>query len=293
MTALLRPHAKVNLGLRILGRRPDGYHDLQTRFQTIDLCDELVLEPNARTLRVHVEGAVLEADASNLVVRAAQALRAARRGLPGAAILLRKRIPIAAGLGGGSSDAAATLMGLSRLWRLEIRDEEMQSLAAALGADVPFFLVGGCARGSGRGDHIVPLADLPDCRLALVLPDFGSSTEEAFRLWDERGLSASVSVAGVEGKAEDLSVGALANDFEPLLLDRFPLLRSYRDRLLRRGAAAVALSGSGPSLYGVFGDEQSAQHALADPGWGAVRRLAAAPVGRSEYRRRLGIPLSD
>jgi 4-diphosphocytidyl-2-C-methyl-D-erythritol kinase len=297
-TLQLRPHAKLNLGLRILGRRPDGYHDLQTRFQTVDLCDEMDLEPSARTIRVRVEGADLAGDANNLVVRAAQALRATRRGLPGASILLRKRIPIAAGLGGGSSDAAATLLGLCRLWELTLPDEEVRGLAADLGADVPFFLVGGCARGSGRGDLIAPLPDPPAVGVALVLPPLASSTEKAFRLWDQRGGNgASRAEAEKEFEAavasQDFSSRGLANDFEPLLRERFPLLGDCLERLLRRGASAAALSGSGPSLYGLFRDEESLLSALQDPDWGPVRCLRSAPVGRSEYRRRLGIPVSD
>ena len=297
-TLLIRPHAKVNLGLRILGKREDGYHDLETRFQTIDLCDELELRENARTIRVRVEGADLAADGSNLVVRAAQRLRGARPGLPGASILLRKRIPIAAGLGGGSSDAAATLMGLSHLWDLRLPEEELRDLASSLGADVPFFLVGGCARGSGRGDVITPLDDLPACRLALVIPGFPSSTEEAFRDWDLRAAAAPDRVAVSRQPqaaflAGDLSSGSLRNDFEASLFERFPILGGHRDRLLRLGATAAALSGSGPSLFGLFASEEALRRALEDPGWGEIRRLPAAPVGRAAYRRRLGIPLSD
>ncbi len=292
----IAPHAKVNLGLRILGRRQDGYHDLETRFQTIDLCDELELRENQRTLRVRVEGEDLAADDSNLVVRAAQRLRDARPGLPGASIFLRKRIPIAAGLGGGSSDAAATLIGLCHLWNLRLTEEELRALAASLGADVPFFLVGGCALGSGRGDLIAPLDDLPEFRLALVLPGFPSSTAEAFRLWDARAASGGDGAPADgprEASAGDLSTAALRNDFEEVLFARFPVLSEYRDRLMRLGATAAALSGSGPSLYGIFGSEETLRRALEDPAWGAVRRLPAAPVGREEYRRRLGIPLSD
>ena len=295
-TLLIRPHAKVNLGLRILGRRPDGYHDLETRFQTIDLCDELELRENLRTLRVRVEGAELPADDGNLVVRAAQRLRAARPGLPGASILLRKRIPIAAGLGGGSSNAAATLMGLSHLWNLRLPEEELRNLAGSLGADVPFFLVGGCARGSGRGDVITPLDDLPDCRLALVLPGFASSTEAAFREWDGRAWAPDRAPAGQLEAAfrdGDLSGGSLHNDFEPLLFERYPVLAGHRDRLLRLGATSAALSGSGPALFGLFDAEPKLRSAVADPGWGEVRRLPAVAVGRAAYRLRLGIPLSD
>ncbi|HEU5179944.1 MAG TPA: 4-(cytidine 5'-diphospho)-2-C-methyl-D-erythritol kinase [Candidatus Polarisedimenticolia bacterium] len=292
----IAPHAKVNLGLRILGRRPDGYHDLETRFQTIDLCDELELREHPRTLRLRVEGTDLPSDDSNLVMQAARRLRDSNPGLPGATIVLRKRIPIAAGLGGGSSNAGATLMGLNHLWDLRLPEEELRGLAASLGADVPFFLVGGCALGSGRGDILAALEDLPSCWLALVLPGFHSSTPEAFRLWDARAAVApdrEEREGSLVSAAGDLSSAALHNDFEAVLFERFPVLAEHRDRLLRLGATAAALSGSGPSLYGVFDSEDTLRRALNDPGWGAVQRHAAAPVGRAAYRRRLGIPLSD
>ena len=161
----LRAHAKINLDLRILGVRPDGYHELRTIFQTIALHDVVTVESRARRVRA---GGRRRVDAARpaRTSRGARQTRlwraAGKRGSPsGARIVIDKRIPSQAGLGGGSSDAAASLVGLNRVWRLGLSRARLMAIAATLGADVPFFLVGGTALGLGRGDEIYPLADLP------------------------------------------------------------------------------------------------------------------------------------
>jgi len=295
----LRPHAKINLGLRVLGLRPDGYHELRTRFQTIGLTDELHLQTAPSGLQLRVEGATLPIDSSNLVVRAAEILREGREKLPGAELFLRKRIPLAAGLGGGSSDAAAALLGLNLLWDLRLGTEELKRVGSRVGADVPFFLVGGSALGLGRGDEIVPLHDSHPFHLAVVLPPLTCSTREIFQLWDERHLP---SLAAPETRfsgdsdgdpVEEPSGRSVRNDLQDLVVDRHPELARYLDWLLRHGAAAAALSGSGPSLYGLFGSRAEALRALSGPEWSGVNVIECAPRGRAEYWRGLGLPLSD
>ena len=294
---VLRPHAKINLGLRIVGSMPDGFHEVRTRFQSIDLTDELVLEEAPRELRLEVEGARLPADASNLVLRAARALRDIRPGLPGARILLKKRIPLAAGLGGGSSDAAATLLGLSRLWDLPLAAEDLSRMGSELGADVPYFLVGGAALGTGRGDRVVALPDPLPFRIALALPPLAVSTAEAYRLWDElsgsfQGRPRLEDFSG-GNPAEEPSQRSVTNDLEAIAFSRHPKLGEFREILLRHGARAAALSGSGPSVYGLFDSSEEISALLADPAWDGVTVLECAPVGRSAYWSRLGLPLSD
>ena len=290
----LRPHAKVNLGLRVLGRREDGYHELRTRFQSIDLTDELEIEAADKGLHLEIDGAALAADESNLVMKAARQLEAGRKDLPGARIRLKKCIPLAAGLGGGSSDAAATLLGLNHLWGLGLPRSELHRMASRLGADVAFFLVGGSALGVGRGDEIIPLPDCAPFRLALLLPPFASSTVEAYRLWDE--ICGGGAIPGeAEWKPEgDPQRGpsslSVHNDLEALVVSRHPQLARLKEELLRQGAVAAALSGSGPALYGLFPYEANLANLQQAGGWENVRLLDCAPVGRAAYWERLGLP---
>jgi 4-diphosphocytidyl-2-C-methyl-D-erythritol kinase len=294
---VLHPHAKINLGLRVLGLRPDGYHELRTRFQTIDLTDELILVSSRTGLSLEVEGASLPADESNLVMRAARALMEGRPGLPGVRLTLRKRIPMAAGLGGGSSDAAATLLGLNRLWRLGLATKDLAVIASRLGSDLGFFLVGGSALGAGRGDEISPLPDCVAFRIALVLSPLASPTAEIYRLWDGRNIQASPgNTDGGPASADPIrepSRDSVWNDLEGVVLARHPQLRVYREILLRHGAKAVALSGSGSSIYGLYSRQEEVHQVQSDPAWGEVQVLDCSPVRRGEYWQRLGLPLSD
>ncbi len=185
---IIRAHAKINLDLRVLGMRPDGFHELRTVFQAISLHDTITCIPREGPFALECGSAALPLDRSNLIWRAAEALwRALRRTGPlrDVAIRLDKRIPLQAGLGGGSADAAATLMALARAWRVPVRSTQLTDVAATLGADVPFFLAGGTALGLGRGDEIYPLADLPRHWIVLLVPGFGVSSGDAYRWYDE------------------------------------------------------------------------------------------------------------
>ncbi|MCI0658726.1 MAG: 4-(cytidine 5'-diphospho)-2-C-methyl-D-erythritol kinase [Acidobacteria bacterium] len=292
-TLCLRPHAKINLGLRVLGKRKDGYHELRTRFQSIDLTDELEIAPAEGGLHLEVEGAGLAADDSNLVLKAARLLGAGRPGLPGARIRLKKNIPLAAGLGGGSSDAAVTLLGLNHFWGLRLPGSELQRMASSLGADIGFFLVGGAALGVGRGDEIDPLPDCAPFRIALLLPPFGSSTAEVYRLWDEDFIgkggerAAWKQDADPQGEPSSLTIH---NDLERLVVSRHAQLGLLKDILIQHGAVGVALSGSGPSLYGLFPFGENLLDLQNAHAWGGVRLLDCVPVGRRAYWERLGLP---
>ena len=183
MTRLVRPaFAKINLGLEIVGKRPDGFHELRTVFQTISLSDRLVFEYPARRFSLRTRGGALPSLRENLVFRAARAFGRIAGALPRVRITLSKRIPVAAGLGGGSSDAAVTLLTLNRIAGRPLDRETLATIAARLGSDVPFFLTGGTALGLGRGEIVRPLRDLQPARVMLLVPDFGVSTREAFRM---------------------------------------------------------------------------------------------------------------
>jgi 4-diphosphocytidyl-2-C-methyl-D-erythritol kinase len=281
-TLRARCPAKVNLSLRVLGRRDDGYHELDTVFQTVDLWDELEVGPAPR-LALSCDDPELGVDGRNLVLRAAELLAAHSGSAPGGAqFVLRKRIPVQGGLGGGSSNAAAALRLAARFWGLAVAAETLTELACALGADVPFFLVGGTARGRGRGDRITPLTPLPETALLLGCPPYGIPTREVFER-ASRALPLGDRRAGSE--ATVASTWEWTNDLEPVVFERWPELRSFRAALEAAGARAALLSGSGSTVYGVFGDADEARRAArrlgpAFPGWRLVpTRTVQAAAG--------------
>ncbi len=260
--------AKVNLSLRVIGRRDDGYHELHTIFQAIDLWDTIVAK-RSRELSLVCDDPAVPVDASNLVLRAAASLRglSPRAGSLGAALELRKRIPVGGGLGGGSSDAAGALLLLARLWSLPVGLETVESLAGSLGADVPFFLHGGTAIGSGRGDRIEPLPFGGPVPLVLGFPPFGIATREVYERFDAKLTPTGNDVrfdrftAGKWPRGNDLNSDV--NDLEEVVFAGWPELSAFRDALLRCGASRAHLSGSGSTVFGVFQGSDRAEVAQA------------------------------
>jgi 4-diphosphocytidyl-2-C-methyl-D-erythritol kinase len=259
-----RAHAKLNLFLRVVGRRPDGFHDLETVFQSIDLADELIVEP-ADDLRLSGGSEEAPPGPENLVLRAAAALREAADGGRGAAIHLEKRIPVGAGLGGGSSDAAATLLALNRLWGLDFPPERLAALAANLGSDVPFALRGGTAVGRGRGER---LEALPTPRLwfVLVRPPFPVPTVRAYGLCQPAppgSPSLDEFLAALASGDPARLAPVLRNDLEPGVFGAWPELAALRERLLAAGAIGARMTGSGSVLFGLVHDESHAREVAA------------------------------
>jgi 4-diphosphocytidyl-2-C-methyl-D-erythritol kinase len=230
-------------------------------------------------------------DESNLVWRAAQVLwRALRREGTARDVVIRleKRIPIEAGLGGGSADAAATLVGLARLWRIPVRATQLIEVAAALGADVPFFLSGGTALGLGRGEEIYPLADLPRHWVVLLIPAFGVSTTEAYTWYDaerELGRGSPVQEAQHVPGPWPSRAAQMINDLEPSIARHHPEIDQMKSALKRAGAAAAAMSGSGSAVFGLFQKRHEAVRA-ADVLSRSWRVLLTESLGRGEYERR-------
>jgi len=289
----LRPHAKINLGLRILGLRNDGYHEIRTRFQTIDLTDEMEIEVTPEGLDLRVEGVRLAADPTNLVMRAAEALQEGRRGVPGARIRLVKRIPLGGGLGGGSSDAALALLGLQRLWGLDLESGEIRGIAARLGADVPFFLEGGTALGEGRGDEIRPLPDIAPCRICLLLAPYEFSTKEAYGRWDSEPHGPTSGTgnrweATVETPPRE-TTETVRNDLQHVVCEAHPELSQYLDMFLEAGAEAASVSGSGPSLYGLFRSVEASRRFRDARDWHPFRVVECCPVSRADYPAKAGL----
>jgi 4-diphosphocytidyl-2-C-methyl-D-erythritol kinase len=272
----LRAFAKINLSLRIVDARPDGFHGVQTILQAIDLFDRLTCTTARGRFRIQCDTPDVPTDESNLVWKAAQLLweAAGRAGAPrDAVITLQKHIPTQAGLGGGSSDAAAALVGLRKLWKLRVNDADLHALGARLGADVPFFFMGGTALGLGRGDEVYPLEQLPRYWVVLAIPSFGVATKDAYAWFDARGHR---SDKQIQNKGSLLSMyGSLSNDLEAAVTQRHPMIGQLAQRLRDRGALHAAMSGSGSTVFGVFGSAGAAGRAAAAVKDSGVRVITA------------------
>jgi 4-diphosphocytidyl-2-C-methyl-D-erythritol kinase len=284
--------AKINWMLEILGKRNDGFHELNTVFQSISLCDYLTFElSNELILTCDVKS--VPTDASNLIIKAANALVEKSNVKRGAKIHLQKNIPSPGGLGGGSSDCAVALLGLSKLWNLEISFDELVEIGAKLGSDVPFFFYGGTALGTGRGTEIKPLQDVENTLLLLITPNETVATAEAFarlnlpRLTNSSEKSKFI-VCYEQGNSLDLRQNKLENDFEKSVFEIKPEIKRVKNKLLELGAVHVLLSGSGASVFGIFDNENSRQTALQslvnETLW---KQFAVETISRDFFRKSL------
>ncbi len=287
MSKTYRSFAKINLHLQVEGRLPDGNHELRTLFQTVSLHDLVALTPiDAPGVELSVPDGGAPEDESNLAYRAARELLdfvAPERGLK---IELHKRIPAGGGLGGGSGNAATVLLGAREVLDLSVADADLVTLAADLGADVPFFLVGGTAWVVGRGDRIVPLPELPEQEVVLVDPGVSVSTAEVFAALKPqrpRPLPAGVAAFVDGGSAPDIGSLGGFNDLEKPVLDAFPKVRSVYNALRRAGANVVRLSGSGATVFACFAEPQQASEAESYLPSDA-RAYSARTLSRSEMR---------
>jgi 4-diphosphocytidyl-2-C-methyl-D-erythritol kinase len=301
----LRSYAKVNLALEVLGTRSDGYHEVRTIFQTISLHDTIVLRSLPTDIVVKCDHPGVPVDETNLALRAARELKHFGRVAQGVEIVITKRIPVAGGLGGGSSNAACVLMGLDRVWSLGLGPAGLHPLARRVGADVPYFLVGGTALGLARGDEVYPLWRQVRGHVVVVDPERPLSTAAVFERLD-RSLTprdetnrifrfVSSDLAGVR-----TAFPILSNDLERPALEEAPELAArvdlIRSILVREGALMASLSGSGASYFGLFNDPgraRRAQERLAARGFNALRsrtlsldqyRRLSAPPARSRAR---------
>ncbi|MFN0139009.1 MAG: 4-(cytidine 5'-diphospho)-2-C-methyl-D-erythritol kinase [Pyrinomonadaceae bacterium] len=284
--------AKINLLLRILGKREDGFHELFTVFQTVSLRDTLHFE-EAGDLELTCDDSRVPTDDRNLIIRAATALKRNLGVKTGAKIHLEKRIPSPGGLGGGSSNAAVALIGLKRLWNVPVTDSDLLSIAEELGSDVPFFLFGGTAIGTGRGEKIEQVGDIEGEHLLIVTPDVAVSTSSAFAALESANLTNAdtesiLTVCRNEAKSLDLRRSALTNDFSQTVFASHPEIKRVRAALLSLGAVNVALSGSGASVFAVFDKQetrQAAHNALEETrDW---RKFVVSTVSRDIYAKAL------
>jgi len=320
MTVSVRSFAKINLGLRIGASRPDGFHELLTVYQTIALDDVIKVKSTRGTgIEISCSHPRVPGDASNtcyrIVEKAMSTLGMERR----ITIDIEKRLPVQGGLGGGSANAAATLVALERAMKRSLPWQEKLRLAAEVGSDIPLFLIGGTVLGVGRGEQVYPLEDLPPIACVVVLPEAQISTARAFAEWDRRvaardskltparasdrmmelgrGLSAWLSEnysgapGGKRGRAEnpllELVRAGIKNDFEEVVFPEYPELREGKLALERAGAKYASLSGSGSTLYGLFASKKAAAAAAAKlrrQGWAAE---ATVTLTRGQYWRRM------
>jgi 4-diphosphocytidyl-2-C-methyl-D-erythritol kinase len=290
---VLPAFAKINVDLRVLGVRPDGFHDLRTVFQSLAVHDVITFTRRPGTFVIECDDPGLPVDRRNLIWKAASLLWRTvgrRRGDAPRDILvgLRKRIPQEAGLGGGSADAAMTLLALTHLWNLDVDLPTLSRLAARVGADVPFFLVGGTALGLGRGDDIYPLADLPRTYVVIVRPRFGVSTSDAYA-WFDREPRRTVREPLRKGLPRDWPDWAitLRNDLEPAVTRHHPTIARIKSALVEAGAVVAAMSGSGSAVFGLFERLDAARRTASDlarPGWQVAHTRT---LSRSEYNQRL------
>lgn len=287
--------AKINWSLRVLGKRDDGFHEIETVLQTISLHDTIILESrNDQTIRLWCDDRSIPSDETNLVWRAATALRERYSIKSGVTIRLHKRIPSEAGLGGGSSDGAATLIALTHLWGIETTSDDLVRIAERLGSDVPFFLHGGCVHATSRGNEIEPLNDSPGTHLLITKPNAGVSTLRAYEALNRAALTSSEakpillrSQASDDSASFDLN--GLHNDFEAVVFQLEPEIERAKNALLKSGARAAILCGSGSAVFGIFENQDAQERAIQaielETGW---RAFPCKTVGRSYYRHAMG-----
>ncbi len=258
--------AKINLALEVLGKRPDGYHDIKSIIQTIDLADELEFSP-AATLEISSAVAGWDGDKS-LVSKAARLLRERSGGNEGASVRVIKRIPLMSGLGGDSSDAASALKGLNRLWGLGLATPDLMEMGASLGSDVPFFFSGGTALIEGRGELVTPLRAYPPAWVVLLLPPVAAEPGKTARLYgglkngDFSDGVMTERFAGALIENREIPPSLFSNAFERVASALWPEIVEYRWRFLEAGAYRVHLSGAGPALFSLHRDRNEAERIL-------------------------------
>jgi 4-diphosphocytidyl-2-C-methyl-D-erythritol kinase len=283
--------AKINLDLRILGVHDDGYHELSTVFQTIALSDTLRGEriDSEAPFALVCNDPAIPTDSGNLVTRAARALWRVlgRDGEPrGVRLELVKAIPAAAGLGGGSADAAVALGMLAEAWSASLPEARLHEIAVGLGADVPFFLVGGTAEGRGRGDRLRPWPDVPALEAVVAVPPFGVSTADAYRWFDASGAACSAPARPPAESSWRDWLASCRNDLAPAVTERHPVLAALETRLRRAGAVPALMSGSGSAVFGLFESAERADAAAVAVADDGVRAVRTRTLSRVEYQRR-------
>ena len=257
MISKLSP-AKVNLHLRVLGKRRDGFHDISTLMQRISLYDEMIFSPTDHGITLSCPGSAIPENNNNIVYRAADALLSRLSHPPGIHITIKKKIPVAAGLGGGSSNAATALMTINDLMDFHYNIDDLMKIGAKLGADVPFFIFGKTAWASGIGDRLQTAENIPPLWFVLINPGFEISTKMVYENLNLRLTKRAVNYKCPVLYTVDDIVKGLHNDLETVTLVLHPILRYFKNILVQNGALGALMSGSGPTVMGIFTDEEGA-----------------------------------
>ena len=268
MKLSLRTPSKINLGLHILGKREDGFHELETLMQMVDLYDEMELEDSASGIELKCDMPGIPVDETNLVMRAASLLQ---KEFPeksrGIRFNLSKKIPAGAGLGGGSGNAAGALMGLNVLWDLKLNRQELVPFAARLGMDIPFFLTSPAAVGRGRGEILYSVQPSKKFKVLLILPRVEIATTWAYRSLNLKLTNRENNISILQKFLSQADIGRLGaglfNDLEPVVIERFPVIQTVKDKLRDQNAKGFLMSGSGSSVFGLFDDPEQAKTAYA------------------------------
>lgn len=259
-------YAKINLGLDVVGRLENGYHEVRMIMQTVGICDVLTLEKAEEGIRVTTDNDELPADENNLIYKAAKLMKEKYNITQGVCIHLEKHIPIAAGMAGGSTDAAATFIGMNELFSCGAGEEELRQLGVKVGADVPYCIMGGTALAEGIGEKLTKLPPPPKCYLLIAKPDINVSTKYVYEHLDEEGVSHHPDIDGMIGAIESGSLSGiverLENVLENVTVKKYPIIQQIKETMLEAGAAGSLMSGSGPTVFGIFMDEKAAEAGL-------------------------------
>lgn len=286
----LHSFAKINLRLHILGKRSDGYHEIETVLQTVSLHDDLVFSRrNDDSIVLSCDAPDIPTDETNLIVKAATALREHSGTKSGVDIQLMKRIPAKGGLGGASSNAAVSLLGLNEVWNLSLSLDDLKSIGGGLGADVPFFFYGGTAVATGVGKDISTVHDTEKKHLLVVTPTVGVSTAMAYASLNAPSLTTLGSVSILSSSfagliSSDSNKWALKNDFEGVIFEIEPEIKRAKEALFEAGAQGGLLAGSGSSVFGIFPNhearERASRNLKCEQGW---RVFSCDTISREEY----------
>lgn len=261
-----KAYAKINLGLDVLRRRPDGYHEIKMIMQTVDIHDTLTFSVSTQPgIILNIDSKELSAGSDNLICRAAERLLEASGIKQGVEIFLEKRIPIAAGMAGGSADAAATLHGLNELFELGYSLEELQQIGVKLGADIPYCLMGGTALSEGIGEILTKLPTPPQCTLVIAKPDINVSTKFVYENLHADSLTYHPDIDGMMAAINDANLGGitdrLGNVLETVTIREYPIINEIKTLMKDEGAEGALMSGSGPTVFGIFLDGKAAKNA--------------------------------
>jgi 4-diphosphocytidyl-2-C-methyl-D-erythritol kinase len=282
----VRSYAKINWTLDVLFKREDGFHELRTIYQTVSLYDRLRIARTGGEILIACDDARVPCDETNLAYRAAKTLREAAGVRYGARIEIEKRIPVAGGLGGGSSNAAVALIGLARLWQVRMDGREMIALAGGLGSDVGFFLTGGTALGIGRGEEVYPLEEVRCEYLLLANPGLAVSTSDAYGRLSRLTRSESARIIPFTLLAANGNCAlplSAANDLEEVVLAAYPKVAELKQRLLSLGAQHALMSGSGATVFGVFDNLGACVRARKEVHRAGCWAECARTINRREY----------